>query len=144
MCVYMGECVCVCACVSVCVCVRACVHALACVFSRTGACVCYAYPGSLSASQAAFSAKSAPHRDARPFLSVNFQSAFLTSFTVRYHLFITTFDSATFIPPSVPDEPFFGTIWDVFRSVSEDEVKKILKQSTVKTCDLDSLPTSFF
>ena len=41
------------------------------------------HPGSFSASQTLFSAKSNPHRYPRPFLSLNFYSAFLTSFTVR-------------------------------------------------------------
>ena len=39
--------------------------------------------GSFSASQTLFSVKSNPHCYPRPFLSLNFHSAFLTSFTVR-------------------------------------------------------------
>ena len=41
------------------------------------------HPGSFSASQTLFSAKSNPHRYPRPFLSLNFHRAFLTSFTVK-------------------------------------------------------------
>ena len=52
-------------------------------------------------------------------------------------------DSTTVTPPSVLDQPFCGTVWGAFQSVIEDEVKKILPQSTIKTCELDSLPTSF-
>ncbi|WP_419623957.1 hypothetical protein, partial [Thiolapillus sp.] len=52
-------------------------------------------------------------------------------------------DSTTVTPPSVLDQPFCGTVWGAFQSVSEDEVKKILTQSTIKTCELDPLPTSF-
>ena len=52
-------------------------------------------------------------------------------------------DSTTVTPPSVPDQPFCGTVWGAFQSVSEDEVKKILNQSTIKTCELDPLPASF-
>ena len=46
-------------------------------------------------------------------------------------------------PPSVPDQPFCGTVWGAFQSVSEDEVNKIPNQSTIKTCELDPLPASF-
>ena len=51
-------------------------------------------------------------------------------------------DSDTVQPPSVPDfdPPFSGTVRSEFRSVSEEEVNKILKHNTVKTCDLDPLP----
>ena len=52
-------------------------------------------------------------------------------------------DSATVTPPSVPNQPFCGKVWGAFQSVSEDEVKKILTQSTIKTCELDPLPASF-
>ena len=51
-------------------------------------------------------------------------------------------DLTTVTPPSVPDQPFCGTAWGAFQSVSEDEVKKLLKQSRVKTAELDSQPTS--
>ena len=52
-------------------------------------------------------------------------------------------DSITVTPPSVPDQPFCGTVWGAFQSVSEDEVNKIPNQSTIKTCELDPLPASF-
>ena len=52
-------------------------------------------------------------------------------------------DATTVTPPSVPNQPFCGTVWGAFQSVSEDEVNKILTQSTIKTCELDPLPTSF-
>ena len=52
-------------------------------------------------------------------------------------------DSTTVTPPSVPDQPFCGTVRGAFQSVSEDEVKKILTQSTIKTCELDPLPAFF-
>ena len=52
-------------------------------------------------------------------------------------------DSTTVTLLSVPDQPFCGMVWGAFQSVSEDEVKKILTQSTIKTCELDPLPTSF-
>ena len=52
-------------------------------------------------------------------------------------------DSTTVTPPSVPNQSFCGTVWGAFQSVSEDEVKKILNQSTIKTCELNPLPASF-
>ena len=52
-------------------------------------------------------------------------------------------DSTTVTSPSVLDQPFCGTVLGAFQSISEDEVKKILTQSTIKTCELDPLPTSF-
>ena len=49
-------------------------------------------------------------------------------------------DSCTVPPPAVPDPSFSGTRWAEFRSVSVDEVRNILKRTTVKTCELDPLP----
>ena len=77
------------------------------------------HPSSFSASQTLFSAKSTPYRYPRPFFSLNFHSAFLTSFTVTSIL--CYLDSATVTPPSVPDQPLCGTVWGAFQSVSEDE-----------------------
>ena len=93
------------------------------------------HPGSFSASQTLFSAKSNPHRYPRPFLSLNFHSK-VTS--IRRN-----FDSTTVTTPCVPDQPFCGTVWGAFHSVSEDEVKKILNQCTIKMCELDPQPSSF-
>ncbi len=57
--------------------------------------------------------------------------------TIRSNL-----DSAPSHSPSIPDLPFTGTEWNSFHSVTVDDIREILKKTTVKTCTLDPLPTS--
>ena len=49
-------------------------------------------------------------------------------------------DSTTVTPSSVPDQPFCGTVWGAFPSVSVDEVKKLLKHISSDPCLDDPLP----
>ena len=51
-------------------------------------------------------------------------------------------DSTSVSSPSVPDPPYSDTLWLEFRPVSEDDVRKLINQSTIKSCDLDPLPAS--
>ena len=97
--------------------------------------------GALQGMAVLFSAKSNPHSYPCPFLSPQHFSAFFHSkvTSICYNL-----DSATVTPPSVPDQPFCGKVWDAFQSVSENKVKKILNQSTINTCELDPLPHLFW
>lgn len=48
------------------------------------------------------------------------------------------------IQPRVPDLPSFGTPLYSFRTVSQDEVIKIMKSMSFKTCELDPLPASLY
>ena len=78
------------------------------------------------------SAKANPHRYPRPCLSLNFHSAFLTSFTLRSPLFVATLTQLLSPRPLSPIKLSVARFGGSVQSVFEDEVKKIMSQSTIK------------
>ena len=71
-------------------------------------------------------------------LPVRFSDYFSNKINVIRH----NLDSSTVTPPSVSDPTYSGSVWSDFRPVSEDDVGKIIKKATIKSCDLDPLPAT--
>jgi hypothetical protein len=70
-------------------------------------------------------------------------SAFLSFFDKKIK---TLRDKLDLAPSSScpPDPSFTGTPFSAFHSVSQDDVLKTIQSMTLKTCDLDPLPTSLY
>ena len=76
------------------------------------------------------------------FPSSDLPSQFSDFFSNKIKAIRQNLDSATTTSPSFPDPPYLGTVWSDFKLISQNDVRKIIKQSTIKSCDLDPLPAS--